>query len=123
VNENLWKRLVRAIVSLMKPAKFSKNVLDKVESRGAWNIDDFWGVVEEQGDYYKGMVEAESSAKSADGGASGPKKPVGDKKKNNGQGRCSSGKPAGMADGNGSHEGCKVSQCPLLDWCPSMRFR
>jgi hypothetical protein len=60
----------------MKPAKFSKNVLDKVESRCAWDIDDFWGVVEEQGDYYKGMVEAESSAKSADNGAVGAKKPI-----------------------------------------------
>jgi hypothetical protein len=91
----------------MKPAKFSKNALDKVESHGAWDINDFWGVVEEQGEYFKGMVEVESSAKSADGGVVGLKKPLGDKKKyggsSSGQGSGSSGKPAGMTGGNGSH--------------------
>jgi hypothetical protein len=109
VNENARKCLVCAIVSLIKPAKFSKNdiVQDKVESRSAWDIKDFWGVVEEQGDYYKGMVEAESSTRSADGGVVGAKKPVSNKKKyggsSGGQGSGSSGKPAGMTGDNGSH--------------------
>jgi hypothetical protein len=99
VNKNARKRLVCAIVSLLKPAKFTKNVLDKVESCSAWDVDDFWDVVKEQGDYYKGMVEAESSAKSADGGVVDAKKSLSDKKKyvssSGGQGSSLSSKPAG----------------------------